>query len=76
MSTLAEIEAATGQLPRADKLHLMETLWADLSRDEAGFESPAWHADALAETEQRLNEGREQVLDWESVKAELRGRTA
>ena len=76
MSTLAEIEAATGHLPRTDKLHLMETLWTDLSRDEAGFESPAWHGDALAETEQRLAEGREQVFAWESVKAELRGRTA
>jgi hypothetical protein len=74
MSTLAEIEAATGQLAHADKLRLMETLWAGLSRDEAGFESPAWHGDALAETEQRLAEGREQVCDWESVKAELRSR--
>jgi hypothetical protein len=34
------------QMPRSEKLKLMETLWADLSRDEAEVESPAWHADA------------------------------
>jgi hypothetical protein len=27
----------------AEKLRAMEMLWADLSRNEATFESPAWH---------------------------------
>lgn len=74
MSTLAEIEAATDQLPREDKLRLMETLWSELLRDEAGVESPAWHAEILAETKRRLAEGGEQLLDWDRVKADLRGR--
>ena len=64
------------QMPRAEKLRLMEALWDDLSRDEAALESPAWHAAALAETEQRLANGQEQVLDWEQAKAELRKRPA
>jgi hypothetical protein len=34
------------QLPRQEKLKLMELLWAELSRDEAELESPMWHADA------------------------------
>lgn len=59
-------------MPRADKLRLMETLWEELSRDESAMESPAWHATALAETEQRLANGQEQVLDWEQAKADLR----
>jgi hypothetical protein len=63
-------------LPRQEKLRLMETLWEDLSRDEAELESPAWHEKALAETEQRLANGQEQVLDWEQAKAELRKRPA
>jgi hypothetical protein len=60
------------QMPRSEKLKLMETLWADLSRDEAELESPAWHADALHETTERRKHGEETVLDWEQAKAKLR----
>ena len=60
------------QLPREEKLRLMEALWADLSRDEAEVESPAWHADALRETAERVARREEKVLDWERAKAELR----
>ncbi len=67
MSTL-EIQ----QLPRTEKLRLMETLWAELSRDEAELESPAWHADALRETSERVACGEEKILDWEQAKADLR----
>jgi hypothetical protein len=75
MSTLAEIEAAADQLRREDKLRLMEALWDGLSRTETDVQSPAWHAGALAETERRLAEGREEVLDWNRAKADLRNRT-
>jgi hypothetical protein len=60
------------QMPRREKLQLMETLWADLSRDEVEFESPAWHADALHETSERRARGEEKILDWEQAKAKLR----
>ena len=60
------------QMPRQEKLKLMETLWAELSRDEAELESPAWHADALRETSERHARGEESVLDWEQAKAKLR----
>ncbi len=63
------------QMPRTEKLRLMEELWADLSRDEVELESPAWHEAALIETQQRLANGQEQILDWEQAKAELRKRT-
>ena len=55
------------QLPRSEKLKLMETLWTDLSRDEAELESPAWHADALHETSERRARGEELMLDWEEA---------
>ena len=64
------------QLPRLEKLRLMETLWDDLSRDDAQLESPAWHETALTETQQRLANGQEQVLDWEPAKVQLRQRLA
>jgi hypothetical protein len=60
------------QMPRQEKLRLMEMLWADLSRDETEFESPAWHADALRETSERRARGEESVMDWKDAKAKLR----
>jgi hypothetical protein len=60
------------QMPRQEKLKLMETLWVELSRDEAELESPTWHADALRETSERRARGEETILDWEQAKAKLR----
>ena len=62
------------QLPRSEKLKLMETLWEELSRPDTEFESPAWHAKELTETERRLAEGKEQVVDWEQAKKVLRSK--
>jgi hypothetical protein len=59
-------------LPREEKLRLMEALWEDLSRDEAEIVSPSWHADALRGTARRMAHGEEKVMDWEQAKKELR----
>ncbi|MGD1083804.1 MAG: addiction module protein [Verrucomicrobiota bacterium] len=63
------------QLPRIEKLKLMETLWEELSRPDSDFESPARHATELAATERRLAEGKEQVLDWDTAKQSLRSKS-
>ena len=60
------------QLPRHEKLRLMELLWADLSREDSEPASPAWHGDALRETADRRASGAETLLDWEQTKAKLR----
>jgi hypothetical protein len=60
------------QLPRQEKLKLMEMLWVELSRDEAELESPPWHADALRETAERRANGEESMLDWDLAKEKLR----
>lgn len=62
------------QMSRNEQLKLMELLWVQLSRPDDALESPAWHAQELAETERRLAEGKEQVVDWEVAKKELRRR--
>ncbi|NOS69453.1 MAG: addiction module protein [Verrucomicrobia bacterium] len=59
-------------MSRSEKLKLMELLWEQLSRPDETFESPAWHAKELGATEQRLAEGKEQVMDWEAAKKVLR----
>jgi hypothetical protein len=62
------------RMSRGEKLKLMELLWEQLSRPDDAFESPAWHAQELTATERRLAEGKEQVLDWDAAKKELRRR--
>jgi hypothetical protein len=62
------------QLPRSEKLKLMESLWENLSRPDSEFESPAWHERELAETERRFAKGQEQVTDWEAAKKLLRSK--
>jgi hypothetical protein len=61
-------------LSRSEKLKLMESLWEELSRPDSEFESPAWHARELAETERRLAEGTETSLDCENAKKTLRSK--
>lgn len=66
--SVAEIQ----QMPRQEKLRLMELLWTELSREESELDSPAWHGSALRETTERLARGEEQMLDWTEAKARLR----
>jgi hypothetical protein len=66
------VEELVMRLPRLEKLRLMESLWTDLSRTGAEFESPAWHEVVLRETEQRLASGEEEMIDWEEAKLRLR----
>ena len=62
------------QMPRSEKLKLMESLWEDLSRSDGEFESPAWHERELAETERRLAAGEERVMEWDAAKKMLRAK--
>ena len=59
-------------MTREEKLRAMEELWADLSRDEAQFESPAWHGDVLRERVEAVKSGKEAFMDWETAKKKLR----
>lgn len=68
MEILQEIK----QLSHAEKLKVMEALWKDLSSDEEMYNSPAWHEDALKETETRMNSGVEEIVDWGIAKKNLR----
>lgn len=56
----------------AEKLRAMEMLWADLSRNGAQIESPAWHEEVLREREARIQSVAEKFEDWETAKKQLR----
>jgi hypothetical protein len=60
------------QMTTAEKLQAMEDLWADLTRNEHEFESPAWHQAVLQEREERLSTGQETPIDWEVARKQLR----
>lgn len=68
------MEITLDKMTVPEKLRLMEALWADLSRHEEAMELPAWHANVLQETGQRVAEGKETAIDWETAKKELRER--
>jgi len=57
-----------------EKLRAMEELWESLSRDEAQLKSPPWHEEALRETAALHDAGKEQPIDWDAAKRELRKR--
>ena len=63
------------KMTREDKLRAMEALWADLSRDDAQIESPAWHGEVLRERAENVRTGKEAFVDWETAKKQLRDRT-
>jgi hypothetical protein len=60
------------QMPRIEKLRLMEELWHDLSLAPDSLEMPHWHLEELNETASRLSEGKEEMLDWQDAKKQLR----
>lgn len=62
------------KLSKEEKLELMEAIWANLSKTEVS--APAWHEQALKETEDRVAKGLEQPVDWKDAKNQLRSRFA
>ena len=72
MTALLELKKMT----RAEKLQVMDFLWEDLSRDEDSLESPAWHEQALRETEARVKAGITQFSDWDEAKERINRKIA
>ena len=63
-------------LPRLEKLRVIELLWADLAKDEDTIESPEWHQAVLEETAKRVKSGEESPMDWAEAKKILREKRA
>lgn len=66
------LEKEIRKLPKAEKISLMEQIWADLSSDSDSLEMPEWHASELEATAERLQQGEERFEDWSEVKRKLR----
>lgn len=68
--SIAEIR----ELPLAEKLQIMEAIWEDLRSQADQVLVPQWHKDLLDERRRAVEAGREEVLDWDTVKDSLGSR--
>lgn len=64
----ARLEKPTRERPKLLSLVLVETIWSAVSQEGDSFQSPAWPARALEETEPRPAEGMEHIEEWNEAK--------
>jgi len=55
-----------------EKLKAMEMLWDDICRNVPDLSSPAWHGQVLKKREERIKKGKENVLDWNQAKKDIK----
>ena len=67
-----EISLPLKDMSLADKIRVMESLWADLSAEGSGFEPPEWHGAILNERKAQYDAGQIKASDWESTKERIR----
>ena len=51
-------------LPKIEKIKMMEFLWNELTTGKDDYTSPEWHKDALKDTEKRVASGDEEFIEW------------
>lgn len=66
-----EIALPLDKMTVAEKLRAMEMLWADLSRNEAQIESPAWHKKILKQRLAKIESGKGEFLTLGQLKKRL-----
>jgi putative addiction module component (TIGR02574 family) len=69
---MKRVDLTLSELSFAEKLNLMEALWADLSRDEKKLKSPTWHETVLKDREEAFMAGKVTVSDWEQAKRRIK----
>jgi len=75
-NAVERVELPISDLSLAQKLDLMEALWADLSRDDKNLESPAWHKEVLEDRQKAFEAGKISASDWEEAKKRIRKRVS
>jgi hypothetical protein len=70
--SMKKVALPLSRLSFAQKLDLMETLWADMSRDEKKFESPAWYGSVLKEREEAYAAGKLTASEWGEAKKRIK----
>lgn len=71
-NAVRKLEPPLSELSFAEKLDLMESLWADLTKDEKALKPPAWHETVLKDREEAFAAGKVTASDWEEAKKRIR----
>jgi putative addiction module component (TIGR02574 family) len=71
-NAMKRVDLPVSRLSLAQKLDLMETIWADLTRDEKALKSPAWHEAVLKDRKIAYAAGKVTVSDWEQAKKRIK----
>ena len=72
MSSQLQIE----QMTMAEKLRMMEELWADLRQRAEGVPVHQWHKDLLDHREKLIESGEAQFSDWEAARKRITEETS
>ena len=71
---MKKVALPLSRLSFAQKLDLMEDLWADMTKDEKKLESPAWHGAVLKERGAAYAAGKLKASGWEEAKKRIKKR--
>ncbi len=55
-----------------EKIQTMESIWEDLCTKADNVPSPPWHEKILNNREEGLKRGKDQFVDWETAKKNIR----
>ncbi|MGI8481060.1 MAG: addiction module component CHP02574 family protein [Chthoniobacterales bacterium] len=66
--SVAEMKQELSRLTNAERIELMNAIWASLDNKDEALESPTWHREVLAEREARIRSGEAQFLSLDEVK--------
>jgi putative addiction module component (TIGR02574 family) len=73
--SVAEIKHELSRLTDAERIDLLEAVWASLDhKDEV--ESPAWHEAELRLREEEIASKKAKFIPWEEAKADILRRTS
>lgn len=71
MATVLPLDKMT----TAEKLRVIEEVWADLSRQPESVPSPSWHEDVLMGRENKITKGEAAFSGWAEAKQRILGST-
>ena len=60
----------------AEKLEVIDTVWADLRKNPSEIPVPEWHREILASRRRAFERGEIGYTDWETAKKEIRDRVS
>jgi len=66
------VEINFEQMSLSEKLRIMELLWDDLCQTETDIPSPQWHENVLMERENLIRDGKDEFIDWDQAKKEMK----